>query len=211
MIHEVLPVGMLACNCSVIGDEHTREGIVIDPGDDISRIQKIIHRHGLRIKMIVVTHAHLDHVGGAQQLKEATGAVVYMSANDIPLYDHLDLQAAWMGVPTPTRTEIDTPAREGERLLFGGAPEIVVLDTPGHTPGSISLWIPSEKKLIAGDTLFRDSIGRTDLPGGDGRQILRSIRDKLFPLPDDTEVFPGHGETTTLGREKEFNYFLRGL
>jgi glyoxylase-like metal-dependent hydrolase (beta-lactamase superfamily II) len=133
-----------------------------------------------------------------------------MSANDIPLYDHLDMQAAWLGVPTPGRTEIDTPARDGERL-WAGATDLEVLDTPGHTPGSISLWIPSEKKLIAGDTLFRDSIGRTDLPGGDSRQILRSIRNKLFPLPDDTVVIPGHGETTTMGREKEFNYFLQNL
>lgn len=211
MIHEVLPVGMLACNCSVFGDEQTREGIVIDPGDDISRIQEIIRRHGLRITMIVVTHAHIDHVGGAHQLKEATGAMVCMSANDIPLYDHLDMQAAWLGVRTPPRTKIDAPARDGELLRFGEAPDIIVLDTPGHTPGSISLWIPSEKKLLSGDTLFRDSIGRTDLPGGDGRQILRSIRDKLFPLPEDTQVFPGHGETTTLGREKELNYFLQGL
>jgi hydroxyacylglutathione hydrolase len=210
MIHEILPVGMLACNCSVIGDERTREGIVIDPGDDISAIQRIIERHGLRITMIVVTHAHIDHIGGAQRLKEATGALVYMSANDLPLYDQLDMQAAWLGVPAPDRTEIDTPAREGERLWVGST-DLEVLDTPGHTPGSISLWIPSEKKLIAGDTIFRDSIGRTDLPGGDGRQILRSIRDKLFPLPDETVVIPGHGETTTMGREKEFNYFLQGL
>lgn len=210
MIHEILPVGMLACNCSIIGDERTREGIVIDPGDDISAIQRIIERHGLRITTIVVTHAHIDHIGGAQRLKEATGARVYMSANDLPLYDQLDMQAAWLGVPAPDRTEIDAPAREGERLWVGST-GLEVLDTPGHTPGSISLWIPSEKKLIAGDTLFRDSIGRTDLPGGDGRQILRSIRDKLFPLPDETAVIPGHGEMTTMGREKEFNYFLQGL
>jgi hydroxyacylglutathione hydrolase len=210
MIHEILPVGVLACNCSIIGDEETREGIVIDPGDDITDILRIVERHRLRIKMIVVTHAHIDHIGGAKQLKDATGAMVYMSANDVPLYDHLDMQASWLGMATPERTEIDTPAREGERLR-AGATELEVLDTPGHTPGSISLWIPSEKKVIAGDTLFRDSIGRTDLPGGDSRKILRSIRDKLFPLPDDTVVIPGHGETTTLGREKEFNYFLQGL
>jgi glyoxylase-like metal-dependent hydrolase (beta-lactamase superfamily II) len=133
-----------------------------------------------------------------------------MSANDIPLYDQLDMQAAWLGVPTPGRTEIDTPAREGERLWIGSS-GVEVLDTPGHTPGSISLWIPAEKRLLSGDTLFRDSIGRTDLPGGNGRQILISIREKLLPLPDETLVIPGHGETTTIAREKEFNYFLRDL
>jgi hydroxyacylglutathione hydrolase len=210
MIHEIFPVGMLACNCSVIGDEQTRAGIVIDPGDEVDEILRAIERHGLRIEMIVVTHAHIDHIGGAQKLKEATGALVYMSANDIPLYDHLDMQAAGLGMPPPDRTEIDTPAREGEKLRAGKT-ELIVLDTPGHTPGSISLWIPSEKRLIAGDTLFRDSIGRTDLPGGDGRKILKSIREKFFPLPEETLVVPGHGETTTIGREKEFNYFLQGL
>ena len=101
-------------------------------------------------------------------------------------------------------------AKDGDRLVVG-ATEFHVLHTPGHTQGSISLWIPSESKLVAGDTLFRDSIGRTDLPGGDGRQILRSIHDKLLPLPDETVVIPGHGENTTIGREKQFNYFLQGL
>jgi|SRR5208283_647109 glyoxylase-like metal-dependent hydrolase (beta-lactamase superfamily II) len=210
MIHEILPVGLLACNCSILGDEETHEGMVVDPGDDVAAILRIVKRYGLRITKIVVTHAHIDHIGGAQKLKAATGAAVVMSANDIPLYDQLDMQAAWLGVPTPERAEIDTPAREGERLWVGST-GIDVLDTPGHTPGSISLWIPAEKKLLSGDTLFRDSIGRTDLPGGDGRRILVSIREKLLPLPDETLVIPGHGDTTTIAREREFNYFLTGL
>lgn len=210
MIHEILPVGLLACNCSLVGDEQTREGIVIDPGDDVSEILRRIERHGLRITMIVVTHAHIDHIGGAAKLKKAIGAPVYLSANDMPLYDRLDMQASWMGVATPERAEVDAFAHEGDRLWVGGT-GLEVLDTPGHTPGSISLWIPSEKKVIAGDTLFRDSIGRTDLPGGDSGQILRSIHDKLLPLPEETVVVPGHGELTTLGREKQFNYFLQGL
>jgi hydroxyacylglutathione hydrolase len=210
MIHEILPVGMLACNCSIIGDEATREGMVIDPGDDVAAILRIIKRHGLHITSIVVTHAHIDHIGGAERLKQATGAPVSMNANDIAIYAQIDIQARWLGLETPERATIDAPVRDGVRLSVGTT-SLDVLDTPGHTPGSISLWIPAEKKLIAGDTLFRDSIGRTDLPGGDGRQILRSIRDKFFPLPEETIVIPGHGETTTLAHEKAHNYFLQGL
>ena len=210
MIHEILPVGPLQCNCSVFGDEQSGEGLVVDPGADIAQILEIIGRHGLKIKAIVITHAHIDHIGGAQKLKQATGAPVYMNTNDVELQAMLDIQAAWLGMEEPDPVTIDAPAREGDRLLVGAA-EFHVLDTPGHTQGSISLWIPSEGKLVAGDTLFRDSIGRTDLPGGDGRQILRSIHNKLMPLPEETVVIPGHGQTTTIGREKQFNYFLQGL
>jgi glyoxylase-like metal-dependent hydrolase (beta-lactamase superfamily II) len=210
MIHEILPVGVLACNCSIFGDEQTREALVVDPGDDIARILEILERHGLKVKAIVITHAHIDHIGGAQKLKQATGAPVYMNPADSVLQKMMDVQATWIGMPTPEAVEIDSPAADGARLVIGVS-EFHVLHTPGHTPGSISLWIPSEHKLVAGDTLFRNSIGRTDLPGGDGRQILRSIHDKLLPLDDQTVVIPGHGETTTIGREKQFNYFLQGL
>jgi len=210
MIHEVLPVGMLQCNCSVFGDEQTREAIVVDPGDEIASILEIVARHGLTVKAIVITHAHIDHIGGAQKLKQATGAAVYMNQNDAALQKTIAEQAAWLRVPPPETVAIDSDAKDGSVLAIGAA-EFQVLHTPGHTQGSISLWIPSENKLVAGDTLFRDSIGRTDLPGGDGRQILRSIHDKLLPLPDDTVVIPGHGANTTIGREKRFNYFLREL
>jgi glyoxylase-like metal-dependent hydrolase (beta-lactamase superfamily II) len=211
VIHEILPVGMLACNCSIFGDETSREAIVVDPGDDIGEIVAILERHQLIVKAIVITHAHIDHIGGAAKLKALTGAPVHMNARDQELYDALPMQAGWLGLAqAPEQTEIDTLAREGDTLRLGGA-EFHVLHTPGHTPGSLCLWIPTEKKLIAGDTLFRDSIGRTDLPGGNGRQILHSIKDKLYPLPDETLVIPGHGQNTTLGREKQHNYFLRDL
>jgi hydroxyacylglutathione hydrolase len=210
MLHEILPVGPLQCNCSIFGDEASGEAVVIDPGDEIGRITAILEKHGLRVKAIIVTHAHIDHIGGAQKLKALTGAPVYMNFNDQDLYDHIDVQAQWLGVPTPAKTDIDVNAREGESLKLGAA-EFHVLDTPGHTQGSISVWIPAENKLIAGDTLFLDSIGRTDLPGGDSQQILRSIHDKLLPLDDAVVVIPGHGQSTTIGRERRRNPFLQGL
>jgi hydroxyacylglutathione hydrolase len=210
MIHEILPVGLLQCNCSIFGDEQTREALVIDPGDNIEDILAILEKHALRVKAIVITHAHIDHIGGAAKLKAATGAPVLMNQADQELYDHLDVQASWLGMEAPAQTVIDDAARDGDVLKLDTV-EFRVLHTPGHTQGSIALWIPGDNKLIAGDTLFRDSIGRTDLPGGNPRQILRSIEDKLLSLPEETIVVPGHGPNTTIGREKERNPFLQGL
>jgi glyoxylase-like metal-dependent hydrolase (beta-lactamase superfamily II) len=130
-----------------------------------------------------------------------------MNAEDQELYDHLDIQAAWLGMPKPEQTEIDTPVRDGDTLKLGDT-AIHILHTPGHTQGSLCLWMPSERKLIAGDTLFRESIGRTDLPGGNGRQILQSIHTSLLTLPDETDVYPGHGSPTTIAHESEHNPFL---
>jgi glyoxylase-like metal-dependent hydrolase (beta-lactamase superfamily II) len=210
VIHEIIPVGPLQCNCSIFGDETTHEAIVIDPGDQIDDILAILKKHALTVKEIVITHAHIDHIGGAAKLKAATGAPVHMNSNDQGLYDQVEVQAEWLGMERPERTEIDVDARDGNTLKLADA-EFHILHTPGHTQGSTSVWIPSENKLVAGDTLFRDSIGRTDLPGGDGRQILRSIHDKLLPLPDTAVVICGHGQNTTIGRERERNPFLRGI
>jgi hydroxyacylglutathione hydrolase len=209
MIHEILTVGALQCNCSIFGDETTHEGIVIDPGDggDVARVLAVLQKWGLKLKAIVITHAHIDHIGGAAKLKAATGAPVYMNAADQKLYDALDVQAGWFGMHTPDSTEIDVDARDGGTLLCG-ATELQFIHTPGHSQGSMCVLIPSENKLIAGDTLFRESIGRTDLPGGDGRAILRSIHAKLLPLDEAVEVFPGHGPETTIGHEKARNPFL---
>jgi len=208
MIHETLPVGMLGCNCSVIGDEVSREAIVIDPGDDVAKIIAILRRHNLTVKMIVITHAHIDHIGGAEHLRAFTGAPVYMHEADKTLSDRLDMQAGWLGVETPKDPGIDRPAHEGD-IIRAGSVEAHVLHTPGHTPGSISLYLPLESRVIAGDTLFEGSIGRTDLPGGDEAQIVRSIRAKLYTLPEDTIVFPGHSSNTTIGQEKRHNPFVR--
>ncbi len=210
MIHEILRVGQLQCNCSIFGDEQTHEAIVVDPGDNLDDIHAVLNKHGLTVKAIIVTHAHIDHVAGAATLRSETGAPVYMNERDRMLLDMLDVQAAWLGVETPDRTEIDAPAKNGTTLKLGDA-QFQIRETPGHTQGSVCIWIPQENKLVAGDTLFMDSIGRTDLPGGDSRMILASIKNQLMDLPGDAIVIPGHGRTTTIGREKERNPFLSRL
>jgi len=207
MIHEILAVGPLQCNCSVIGDEATREAMVIDPGDDIEDVLAIIRKHNLQVKQIVITHAHIDHVGGAMKLRTATGAPILLNQNDYALLKMLDVQAAWIGVATPGNVEIDHSLANGENVTAGSI-TASVLQTPGHTEGSICLYFPTEKKLIAGDTLFAGSIGRTDLPGGSYPKILRSLHDTVLALPDDTVVIPGHGPITTIGNERETNPFL---
>jgi hydroxyacylglutathione hydrolase len=212
MIHEILPVGMLQCNCSVLGDETTREAIVVDPGDDIDAILGILAEHGLKLKYIVITHAHIDHIGGAKKLKDATGAPLYLNENDVQLYNLMNEQAHFIGAPTPEIASVDVPLREGDEIRCGDI-RASILHTPGHTPGSVCLLIPDveEPRLIAGDTLFRESIGRTDLWGGDTKQILASLRNKLLPLADEIVVVPGHGPLTTIGHEREYNPFLQSV
>jgi hydroxyacylglutathione hydrolase len=207
MVHEILPVGMLQCNCSIFGDDETKEAIVIDPGDDLQDIDAVLAKHRWTVKAIVITHAHIDHIGGAAKLKASTGAPVYMNQNDSELARKLDVQATWLQMPVPETPEIDVDARDGDVISVGGT-GFHVLHTPGHTQGSLSLYVPHENKVVAGDTLFQGSIGRSDLPGGNSRQILVSIHAKLLTLPPATIVIPGHGSTTTIGREKESNPFL---
>jgi hydroxyacylglutathione hydrolase len=210
MILETFPVGLLQCNCTLVGDEDTREATVIDPGDNIPHILARLAAHGLTLKQIVVTHAHIDHVGGALALKRATGAPILLNEGDLPLLRMMDIQAGWLGVKPPEVTPPDASAEPG-MIVQTGSHAAQVLHTPGHTPGSICLLFAPEKLLIAGDTLFAGSVGRTDLPGGNGEQILHSIRDELLVLPDDLHVIPGHGPATTIGDERETNPFLQGL
>lgn len=208
MVMETFPLGPLQCNCTLLGDEASGEAMVIDPGDNVLYILERLAAHRLTLKHIVVTHAHIDHVGGALKLKRATGAPVLLNENDLPLLKMMDVQAAWLGVATPEVAAPDEDARAG--LVVGVANhKAQVLHTPGHTQGSICLHFADEKLLFAGDTLFAGSIGRTDLPGGDGRQILRSIHDRLLTLADETRVIPGHGVETTIGAEREDNPWLQ--
>src|SRR5579884_1058741 len=208
MIHKIFPVGPLQCNCSIVGDEQTHEAMVIDPGDQIDGILEILRQEKLTLKQIVITHAHIDHVGGAMKLKAATGAPILMNQNDYALLKMLDMQAAWVGMKSPGAVQIDAPLSQGDVLKIG---EITsnVIHTPGHTEGSICVYFPAEQKLIAGDTLFAGSIGRTDLPGGSMEKIMRSLHTQVLALPDETEVVPGHGPTTMIGEERETNPFLQ--
>jgi hydroxyacylglutathione hydrolase len=210
MILETFPVGPLHCNCTILGDEVTREAMVVDPGDNIPDILSRLQKHGLTLRQIVVTHAHIDHVGGAAQLRKLTGAPVVMNQQDLGLLGMMQMQAGWLGVPTPEVAPPDASAEDGLTVGLTTLPA-QVLHTPGHTPGSICLLFHfnDQHLLLAGDTLFAGSIGRTDLPGGNGQQILRSLRERLLVLPDATRVLPGHGPETTIGEERQSNPFLQ--
>ena len=208
MILETFPVGMLRCNCTILGDETTREAIVVDPGENVPEILTRLAAHKLTLKQIIITHGHIDHVGGAVRLKRVTGAPIFLNQYDLPQLAMMEVQAGWLGVETPEVAPPDASAEDGTRV---GLPNLSaeVLHTPGHTEGSICLYFAPHQLLIAGDTLFAGSIGRTDLPGGDGRKIIRSIRERLLTLPDQTKVIPGHGYDTTIAEERESNPFLQ--
>ncbi len=207
MIRETFPVGLLQCNCSVLGDESSGMATAVDPGAEIARILAVLAKHNLHLQQIVVTHAHIDHIAGALALQEATGAPVLYNQADLPLVAIMDVQAGWIGSPTPEVKPPDHSPAHAEALPIGNI-AAQILHTPGHTQGSLCLYVPQEQLLLAGDTLFAGAVGRTDLPGGDHRKLIASIREHLLPLPDTTVVVPGHGAETTVGEERESNPFL---
>ena len=207
MILETIPVGMLQCNCSILGDEVSHEAIVVDPGDDIPRILAILARHKLTVKQILITHAHIDQIAGAARLMRITGAPILYNPRDLPLVKMMDMQAGWLGMPTPEVHAPDDTLEDGRVIAITGLTGNI-LHTPGHTQGSVCLHLPAQNLLLAGDTLFAGSVGRTDLPGGDGPTLIRSIHNKLMPLPDETVIIPGHGPKTTIGEERKSNPFI---
>ena len=207
MIRETLAVGLLGCNCTVLGDEDSREAIVVDPGYDIPRIFAALAKHQLTVKQIVVTHAHIDHIASALDLKQITGAPVLYSQADLPLVAMMDMQAGWLNLAVPKVMPPDHSPADGEQVSVRGI-DATVLHTPGHTEGSLCLHVPAANLLLAGDTLFAGGVGRTDLPGGNTEKLLGSIRERLLPLPDATQVIPGHGPATTIARERATNPFL---
>lgn len=204
---KTLPVTALGCNCTVLADETTREAIVIDPGGDLDHILPFVQEHDLKVKMAVHTHAHLDHIGGTRGLKEKTQAAIWLHRGDAWLYENLPMQCMLFGWdPTPP-LPVDEWYEHGQTLKTGGI-ALEVIHTPGHSPGSVCFYLKDSGVLFAGDTLFRRSIGRTDLWGGDHEQILDSIRGRLMTLDDQVRVVCGHGADTTIGSERNANPFI---
>jgi glyoxylase-like metal-dependent hydrolase (beta-lactamase superfamily II) len=206
---EIVPVGPLACNCSILIDEQAREAVVVDPGDEPERILRALEGSGVRTRALLHTHGHFDHIGGTRGVAEATGAPIRIHEGDRPLYDALAEQARFFGLRADSPLPPGPPLADGERIAFGKF-ALRAIHTPGHTPGSTCFLLEGSDapRLFSGDTLFHRSIGRTDLWGGDMEQILASIRERLFSLPDDLPVVCGHHDDTTIGEEKRLNPFV---
>ncbi len=217
MLVRVIPAGILQTNCVILGCSATRDALVADPGGDADLLLSALDSERLKVRAILLTHAHIDHIGGAAELAEATGAPVMLHEDDLPLYEAAAEQAGAFGLDTPSLVRIGRYLVDGGEVRWGRLRGIV-LHTPGHSPGSVCLHVPGSGSLesgapepdrvVAGDTVFAGSIGRSDLWGGSHEVLINSIRTRLLSLPDDTVVIPGHGPVTTIGRERRSNPFL---
>lgn len=208
LLVETFAVGPLQCNCTVLGCPDTKEAIVVDPGGDPERILEVLRHYDLTARYALHTHAHFDHIGATRDIKEATAALIGLHEGDLFLYDGFAMQAAMFGIEMRPVLPVDHFLNDGEMIDFGRC-RLQVLHTPGHTPGSVCFHVAGEPLLLAGDTLFLRSIGRTDLPGGDYDQIEKSIRERIYTLDPDTRVVCGHGPSTSVGTEQRSNPFVR--
>jgi glyoxylase-like metal-dependent hydrolase (beta-lactamase superfamily II) len=207
LLCESFPVGAFQCNCSILACGDTKNAVVVDPGGEPERILEVIRHYDLTVTALVHTHAHLDHIAATRDIKEATGAEIHLHEGDRFLYDNFAMQAQMFGWKVRDVLPVDAALCDAQSLAFGKR-QLDVMHTPGHTPGSVCFHEAKEGLLVAGDTLFQRSIGRTDLWGGDYDQILRTIRERLFALPEDTRVITGHGPATTIGAERRQNPFV---
>ena len=207
MIFESLAVGPLEVNCYIVACEKSREGIVVDPGGDVDQSVSLVQKHQLKIGTIINTHGHFDHLGGNRQALAAFGAKLLIHQEDAPMLSRSAEVARRYGLQGENSPEADAYLVDGMDFSFGEC-HLKVLHTPGHTQGGCCLYFAEDRHVITGDTLFADSIGRTDLPGGSHEQLLESIRTKLFTLPDDVIAHPGHGPDTTIGHEKRCNPYF---
>ena len=207
MIHKGLEVGLLQVNCYILGDEETKEAVVIDPGGNEEDILEVLNQHNLQLKLIIDTHGHFDHVDANLPLKEATGAAIAIHELDAMMLSKPSAEAMFFTGNRLRLSQADILLKEDDVLSFGPY-RLKVLHTPGHTPGHISLVMEGHPYVYVGDLLFQGSIGRTDFPGGNFDHLIAAVRTKIFPLGDHYTVFPGHGPVTTVGQEKKYNPFF---
>lgn len=205
MIVECLTVGPLMENCYILGDEKTRSAAVIDPGDEAQRIVEKLAKKKLKCTHILLTHAHVDHISGINGVVEATGAKVYMHRGDSLMLKSAPVQALAFGMKPFLPPKVEKYLEDGEIIEIGEL-KVKVLHTPGHSSGGICFLVGN--CIFVGDTIFQGSIGRTDLPGGNYNELINSIETKIFTLPDETTIYPGHGPETTVGYEKKYNPFF---